>query len=417
MQTDTAQTAQRAEPAAPLLQRLQRYGLISLGLGALLTVGFAVLLGVQQFFQGYLIAFLFWFGLSLGSLAVLMIHHLAGGGWSFTIRRPLEAGALLTPLVGLLFLPVLLPIGMESVYYYWFNYTGDDALILHKTQDLFNFGIGGWLSHGYFALRAVIYVVLWTGMAILFRTWSVQQDAAKDGDFRAASNMRKLAGLGIVVYVITMTLASVDFAMSIEPHFFSMIYGVLFMVGQGLSIIASMILLLAYIGRTADMQGAVTVRTTHDVGKMMLGFVVLWAYVSYGQYVIIWSGNLPEFTPWYISRTEAGWNVIALALILFHFVVPFFVLLSRKLKQSLRLLWSVAALVTVMRLVDLYWLIAPDFYTEGFYLNPMYLTCLLMIGGLWLTGFAYLLQRRPLLVTNELRRDPRVVKKGAAQHA
>jgi len=204
--------------------------------------------------------------------------------------------------------------------------------------------------------------------------------------------------------------------MSIEPHFFSTIYGVLFMVGQVLSTLASILLLLALIGKYKPLSEVLTPTRIHSIGKMLLGFVVLWSYVSFAQYVIIWSGNLPEFTPWYINRTESGWNLIALMLMIFHFAVPFFLLLSRRYKRSLNPLWLIATLILVMRLFDIFWLIAPDFSEEGLRFDPLYLSLLLALGGIWVASFSAALKRRPLLPTNELRKDPRV-QEGATAHA
>jgi hypothetical protein len=227
--------------------------------------------------------------------------------------------------------------------------------------------------------------------------------------------MRLLAGGGMVLYVVTMTMASVDWAMSIEPHFYSAIYGVIYMVGQGLSTLAFMLLLVYFLSQKKPMSDAVGTLEIHSLSKMMLAFVVLWTYVSYGQYIIIWSGNIPEFTPWYINRTEEGWSLLAMALILFYFAVPFFLLLSRRLKQNLSLVWGVAILILVMRSVEIFWLIAPDFYTSGFTFDPMYIGVHLLLGGIWLTSFVWMLKRRPLLPSNELRKDPRV--QGGHAHA
>jgi len=306
---------------------------------------------------------------------------------------------MLLPLLVVLFIPII--IGMGDIYYRWLDpeYFAGDALILGKQ---------GYLNVGAFLLRTIIYFGIWFALAWLFYQWSGQQDKAPDGNFSDAKRMRLLAAGGMVLYVITMTMASVDWAMSIEPHFYSAIYGVIYMVGQGLSTLAFMLLLVYFLGQKKPMSDAVGTLEIHSLSKMMLAFVVLWTYVSYGQYIIIWSGNIPEFTPWYINRTEEGWSLLALALILFYFAVPFFLLLSRRLKQNLSLVWGVALLVLVMRTVEIFWLIAPDFYTSGFTFDPMYIGTHLLLGGIWLTAFVWMLKRRPLLPANELRKDPRV---------
>ncbi len=391
------------------LQNVQRYGLIAAGIGLLLTLALTFLVGPKQFFEGYLMAYFFVFGLSIGSLALVMIHHLAGGRWSFTIRRPLEAAMGMLPLTAGFFLVILNPWGLQAIYYRWFDptYEGRDDLIIYKVEEL------GYLTYSGFAFRAVAYFAIWFGLAYLLYRFSGEQDKAKDGDFSASNRLKAVSGVGLVLYVLTMTLAAVDWGMSIEPHFYSAIYGVLFMVGQGLSVIAVSILLMQYIGKGAEYGDAVTPRTIDNLGKMLLAFTILWTYVSYAQYIIIWSGNIPEFTPWYISRSENGWQLLSVLLIIFHFAVPFFILLQPRVKRSLPIVAGVAAGMIIMRLVDIYWLIAPDFYSEGIYFNPIYLTALVMMGGAWVAAVAWMMRRRSLLPVNEGRRDPRVNKEVA----
>lgn len=395
--------------AVPQINRIQQIAIGVAVVGIVLAAIFTFLLGTKAFFQSYLMAFVFWFGLSLGSLALLMIHHVAGYFWSFSIRRLLEAGAIQIVLVAIFFLPIMLPPAMDAIYYRWYDlsYEGRDAIIEFKEP---------YLNYTSWAIRSVLYFVIWFVLAGMLYKWSRDQDNAPDGDFSHAGRMRKLSAIGLVLYVITMTTSSVDWFMSIEPHFFSTIYGVLFMVGQGLSTLAFILLLLSVLGKYRPLSEVLTSTRIHSIGKMMLGFVILWAYVSFAQYVIIWSGNLPEFTPWYINRTESGWNLIALMLIIFHFAVPFFLLLSRRYKRSLNPLWLIAALILLMRLFDIFWLIAPDFSEEGLRFDPLYLSLLLALGGIWIASFSAALKRRPLLPTNELRKDPRV-QEGATAHA
>jgi hypothetical protein len=293
---------------------------------------------------------------------------------------------------------------MNSIYYRWLDpsYFMGDNIIEYKADTI------EYLTAPGFFTRTIIAFAVWIVLAGLLYMLSGGQDKAADGDFSHAKRMRQLSGIGVVAYVITMTFISVDWFMSIEPHFFSTMYGVLYMVGQGLATIAFGIVLLAFIGKTAQFEGIGLTERSHSIGKMLLAFVVLWTYVSYGQYIIIWSGNLPEFTPWYLNRTEAGWSMIAVMLIIFHFAVPFFLLLSRKLKQDLRLLLLVAVLILLMRFFDIFWLIAPDFFDEGLTFDPLYLSLNILLGGLWVAIFVWILKRRPLLPTNELLKDPRV---------
>lgn len=388
--------------ALPKLSRLQLAGGAMFVIGVVACVLLLGTSGIKSFFQVYLMAYLFWFGLGMGSLALLMIHHLTGGRWGFIVRRLLEGGAMTLPLMALLFVPILL--GMGDLYK-WVDpaYVAGDPILEHKEV---------YLNPPAYTIRTIIYFIIWVGGAVLLYKWSGDQDKAPDGDFKPAMRMRYLSGAGMVLYVITMTMASVDWAMSIEPHFFSTMYGVLFMVGQGLSTFAFLLLVLVFMRSTQPLSEVVVPARVHDVGKLMLAFTILWTYINYGQFVIIWSGNLPEFTPWYIHRSESGWLVVSVVMLLFQFAVPFFVLLSRPLKRALSGVSIVAALVFVMQMVYIFWLIAPDFYTSGFDASTLlpYIGALLVVGGLWLAVFAQVLKQRPLLPLNDMRNDPRARK-------
>lgn len=387
------------------LNRLQQWAVIAAGVGVFLCLGGMLTLGSQAFYQAYLMAFIFWFGLGMGSWGLLMIHHLAGGRWGFVVRRILEASAMTMPLLALLFLPIVF--GMSSIYP-WTDpaVVGSDPLLMNKAIYL---NTGGWL------LRAALFFAIWVGFITLLYQASGAQDTAPDGNFSAALLMRRASGIGVPAFILTMTLAAVDWGMSIEPHFTSTIYGVLFMIGQGLSTLAALILLLVFIGDKEPLADVISPDRIHDLGKLTLGFVILWSYASYAQYIIIWSGNLPETTPWYIHRMSGGWQFFAALLIGGHFAVPFFILLSRRIKRRLNILWGVAAWLLCMRLIDIYWLIAPDFTSGAFSINPLYLTAHLALGGIWLTVFIFLLKRRPLLPLNDMRNDPRVF--GGKVHA
>lgn len=387
------------------LNRLQQWAIIAAGVGALIALGGLMTMGGQSFFQAYLMAYIFWFGLGMGSWILLMIHHLTGGRWGFVVRRLLEAGAMTLPLMALLFVPIIL--GMNNLYI-WTDQAvvAADPILLHKSA---------YLNTGAFILRAGIYFAIWIGFIVLLYQASGAQDYAEPGNFRAAGLMRRASAIGVVTFILTMTLAAVDWGMSIEPHFFSTIYGVLYMIGQGLSTLAFLILILSLVGDKYPFTDVISPDRIHDLGKLMLAFVILWTYASYAQYIIIWSGNLPEYTPWYVRRTENGWQFIAGLLIAGHFALPFFILLSRRLKRQVDLIRWVALWILVMRMIDIYWIIAPDFYHGTFGINPLYIATHLALGGIWLTAFVFLIKRRPVLPMNDLRNDPRTF--GGHAHA
>jgi hypothetical protein len=393
-----------AETLNPTLDRIQRPALI-VGLAGAVLCLLGWFISREQFYQSYLMAYLFWIGLALGSTAILMLQHLTGGAWGLVIRRGLETGTRMIPLMAILFIPILL--GMHHLYIWTHDdHVATDELLQHKRR---------YLNVGGFVARAVIYFAIWLVLTFLLNRWSAEQD--RTGDPRIARRMAKLSGPGLVLYVLTMTFASVDWVMSIDPHWFSTIYGLLFIVGQGLSTLAFMVALLVIVGGTMPLLGVLRRDHFHDLGNLLLAFTMLWAYVSFSQFLIIWSGNIAEETPFYYYRSGSGWQVIAIVLIVFHFFMPFCLLLWRKSKRSPRMLAGIAGLIIVMRLVDLYWTIMPTFLQAqghlehrdpliipGVSLHWLNFVMPVAIGGIWIAVYIWQLKRHPLLPLH----DPRL---------
>jgi len=263
-----------------------------------------------------------------------------------------------------------------------------------------------YLSVPFFIGRTVAYFAIWGGLAYLLSRWSLERD--RTGDARIGGRLQGLAGGGLVALVLTVTFASVDWAMSLNPHWFSTIYGVLFLVGQALSAIAFVIMLVAHMGEEDPFAEVISKEAVHDLGKLLLAFVMLWAYISVSQLIIVWSANLPEEIPWYIQRFEGGWGVVGVLLVLFHFALPFLLLLSRELKRSARALASVALGLFVVRFLELYWLIAPDLQghgtpggSHGFHPHWMDLAAPIALGGIWVALLVRELKSRPLLTPGD----------------
>jgi len=370
-----------------VLLRLAPPALIA-GVVALLA---SALLGVAaraEMAQAYLLAFLFWSGIPLGSLAVLMVQHITGGAWGAVIRRTLEAATRTLPLLLLLFLPILLQTGS---LYEWAHAeaVADDALLRHKQL---------YLNAPFFAGRALLYFAVWITLAHFLSRWSWRQDG---GDMRVLRRLENLSRGGLLLFTLTMTFASIDWAMSLEPHWYSTIYGVLFIGGQVLSALAFAIWIAASLAEQESLAAVISADRFHDLGKLLLAFIMLWAYFSFSQFLIIWSGNLPEETPWYLHRIRGGWQWVAVAIAVLHFALPFVLLLSRPLKRSRPWLMGVAVLVLATRYADVSWLVAPAF--EGRLGTWLWTDALpfLGIGGVWFFFFVHQLRGRPLLPLND----------------
>jgi hypothetical protein len=245
---------------------------------------------------------------------------------------------------------------------------------------------------------------VWSGLALVVSRWSTQQDQGVDPG--RAARLRGVSGVGLVALSGTTTFAAIDWGMSLAPHWFSTMYGVLFIVGWTLSALSFTIVVMARLSREWPLSQALQPGTVHDLGKLLLAFTMLWAYVNFSQFLIVWSGNVSEETPFYVHRLHGGWGVIAVVLVLFHFALPFALLLSRPLKRNARSLAVVAGLMLVMQLVDLYWLIGPDLLTQGHGHAPLSLhwmdvAAILGVGGVWLSLFARQVRRRPVLPLGE----------------
>ena len=370
------------------LERFQRPALL-VGAAALAICVVGAFFAPAQFFRSYLSAFLFWMGIALGCLAVVMLHHVTGGAWGLPIRRPLESGTRTLPLMLLFFLPIV--VGAGKIYE-WADpaAVAHDPILRHKSL---------YLNLPFFIGRAALYFAAWLALAYFLNRWSADQD--RTGDRPIARRLQLLSSAGLVAYGLTVTFASIDWAMSLEPHWFSTMYGVLFIAGQGLSAFAFIVALLVLLAGTPPLAGFVTQRHYHDLGKLMLAFVMFWAYVSFSQYLIIWSGNLPEEIPWYLRRLQGGWGWVGAALVVLHFVLPFLLLLPASANRNPRILGTVAAIVFLMRAVDVFWLTQPAFAGSRFRLHWMDILAPVGMGGLWLAAFLWQLGKRPLLPMND----------------
>jgi hypothetical protein len=379
---------EQRQPALEGWERLQ-CGCLIVGIAALALCSLGAVFSRQHFFQAYLFAYLFWLGIALGCLGIIMLHNLSGGGWGIAIRRLLESGMRTLPLMALFFLPLLL--GLPHLYE-WARpeEVAHDALLQHKAA---------YLNVPFFLLRAALYFALWIGGAWAMSRWSGPSDA--NADPRLSARRRALSGPGLAIYVLTITFASMDWVMSLEAHWYSTIYGVHFLGGHALAAFAFAILFAAVLSRRAPLSDVVAPAHWLDLGNLLLGFVMLWAYFAFSQWLIIWSGNLPEEIVWYTRRNSGGWEWVARLLIVFHFFLPFLLLLSRATKRRGRRLAAIAGGIIAMRFVDIFWYTMPAFRPGQFSVHWMDVAAPVGIGGVWLAGFFWQLRRAPWLPLND----------------
>ena len=349
--------------------------------------------GVAQFFHSYLVGFMFWLGVTLGCLGLLMLQHLTGGAWGFVIRRVLEAGTRVLPLMLLLFIPLAI-FGLP--YLYGWMHIGDvtdvkiKAILVAKQP---------YLNPAFFLIRAAVYFAIWFVLMYFMNKWSADQDRTAERRFSGA--MSKLSGPGIILFVFTTTFASIDWVMSLDAEWFSTIYGLLYVAGWTLSAFSLVIAVMVWLATRKPLEGVVRAPHFHDLGKLLLAFVMLWAYFAFSQFLIIWSGNIPEETKWYLARLRGGWGWIGVGIVLLHFALPFVLLLSRDLKRNARKLALIAGLIFLMRFIDLYWLIVPEFHRRQLTIEWMSIVAPVAFGGLWLAFFIWQLRLRPLLPIND----------------
>jgi hypothetical protein len=381
----------------------------SLVVGVVFSVlALALTLGLSQwdlFLRAWLHSFMFWLGLTTGSLALLMLQYTSGGNWGRLGRRVWEAAAGNWWLMFLFWLPLAL--GIKRLYV-WATVPQDSAqlakFMAHYGADKIHY----YLNTPFFIVRGVIYFAGWAILYMLLKRWSIREEAGTTTPAQFVF-IQNLSGFGIVFYALTITFASIDWTMSLYPEWWSTVWGMLFMVGQVLTTFCFTIWLFTRLSAIEPVSRIFKIDYLHDFGKLMFAFVVLWAYLSFSQWLIIWSGNMLSEIRWYIMRLQNGWQYFGTILIFVHFVFPFALLLSRNTKRSRNRIVAIAFLVMFMRLVDLFWLTAPNFYPgTGAGLNnfhlldaAMYVICPIAMGGIWLFFFFLRLSKRSLMPVND----------------
>jgi hypothetical protein len=347
----------------------------------------------KGFFQSYLYAFLFWLGMGLGCLALLMLQYIAGGGWGAMTRRPLEAAGMTMPLLALLFIPVCF--GIPELYSWSHaDVVAASSLLQHKQS---------YLNVPFFIIRAAIYFGIWILFAVIFFRLSKKQDRGGKVDLHT---MRAWAAPGLILYMVTMTFAAIDWAMSLKPLWYSDLYGSIWIVTQAVSAVTLIILAVAAIAHFEPVKRVFTTKRWNDLGNLLLAFSTFWAYISFIQLLMIWSHNIIPTNTWYVLRMHGEWRGLLWFLIAFHFAVPLLVLLSRWMKYNIAALVVITVWMVLMRLVDLFWVVIPAYGRSGFPLHLLDVFAVLGMGGFWVAFFIWQLSRQPLVPVNDVRLEP-----------
>jgi hypothetical protein len=373
------------------VSRLQNGGIV-VGVVALLVAIFGAMRSPADFYHSYIFSYMLILGLTVGSLGLLMLQHLTGGIWGMVIRRPLEAASRNLWLMLVLFAPIV--VGMKYLYSGndqetgWLNAPKEGEHALTSWQQ-------GYLTQGGFLARAALYFAVWIVLMLVFNNWSKQQDQESDAE-GLKQKLKKLAAPGVILYILAMTFAAIDWVMSLSPRWASTIYGFLFVAGQAIAAMGLMIAVIVLLAGSEPFNDIIKKRHLHDLAKLLFAFNMLWAYFAFSQLLIIWSGNQPEEISFYRSRLNGQWGVVAVIVLLFSFAIPFLLLLSRDVKRTASVISKIAVWMIFMRLVDLYWMTRPEFTPRAV---PTWLDIVVPVAliGLWLGFFAMNLKQRPLL--------------------
>ncbi len=366
---------------APLIERWQKRALITGAAAAVLSL-IGAIFNRAQFFHSYLFAWIFWSGLPLGALVIVMMQFLSGGKWGLAVRNLSTAAYRTLPLMALLFLPVIF--GLRDIFGWANGERGEARGYHHKAE---------YLNAPFFTARAVFYFVVIGIIGALLRRWTLAQGSAKT----IPTRLTALSSGGLIIYVLCMNFASTDWIMSLDPKWYSTIFVEVFIVGQFLSALALVTALLALFARDNALAEKIPTKVFHDLGNLLLAFVIFWTYVSFSQFLIIWSGNLPKEIGWYLDRSRGGWQWLAVAVAIFQFFVPFVLLLSREAKRDKQRLAVIALGIVLANIVADFWQLAPSFQPARFYVHWLDFSELLALGGFWFALFFYFLKQQPLL--------------------
>ena len=379
--------------APPVVKKIYQRSLIVGVVFAIASIILAIT-NPDQFYRGYLLGFLCWLGVSLGSMAIVMIRHLTGGGWGMVIRRILGAAMRTLPLLAILFIPIIIAVVQHRIYPWAMPTESVQDPYIREHLEKHSFIKAAYLNQTGFIIRAIIYFAIWNVLSFLLSMWSRQTD--RPGAPDNTQKFKAVAGPGLILYAFTISFAAIDWVMSLDPSWISTIFGLIILIGEVLSAMCFAVVVERILVNYKPMSEMLKPDFVHDHGKWMLTFIMMWAYFSFSQWLIIWAGNLPNEITFYTKRLSFGWGKVGLFLALFHFAVPFAILLSRPFKRNIRKLVWLAIWLMLMRWVDLFWIIEPNFM-KGLGITIADIVVPIAIGGFWLAYFFRNLGSLPLL--------------------
>jgi hypothetical protein len=390
----SAATAVRLDLSPPgIVRKISQRSLV---IGVVFAVIAAVLAfrSPDEFYRAYLLGFMCWLGLALGSMAILMIRHLTGGGWGTVIRRILGAAMRTLPLLAVLFIPLLIAVWQQRIYPWAMPLEAIQDAHIREHLEKHSFIKTSYLNFSGFLIRAIIYFVIWNVLSFLLSLWSKQSDHVGAPD--NSGRFKAVAGPGLILYGFTISFAAIDWVMSLDPSWISTIFGLVILIGEVLSAMCFAVVVERILFNYKPMSEMLTPDFVHDHGKWMLAFTMVWAYFNFSQWLIIWAGNLPSEITFYLRRLNGGWGWIGLILAAFGFAAPFALLLSRPFKRNIRKLVWLAVWIMVIRYLDLFWIIEPNF-SKTLTVTLADIVVPVAIGGIWLWYFFHNLSLLPLL--------------------
>lgn len=383
------------------LDRFGRNGLIAAVIGIVLLLASIALVSPTQFFHSYLLGYAIFIGLTMGSLGLLMLQYLSGGAWGVVTRRVFEAGSRLVPIAAILFIPIIF--GAKEIYS-WL-----DPNVL-KTNELVA-GKSGYLNLPFWIARSIIFFVFAIIVSMVLNKYAKNLD--ENPGFKWYRKLDNFSGGGLLFLFVIGSFAITDWFMSLTPEWYSTIYCFIILVGWGITAMSFTIMVVAAMTPEEPMASIIKPIHLHDLGKLLFAFNFLWGYLCFSQWIITFSGNLPDEILWYHERIRGGWVYVAYLVIFVHFMIPFAILLSRDLKRNPKRLAFMAGWMFLMRIVDMYWLIEPNWHREIFYFSWADLAAPLGFAGLFLWLWVMQYKKRAVLPIGEPELELALHPKGA----